>query len=423
MSKRFRRDTGTIPVELFAAGALQAPDGRPVAAISEYAAAPSDGRPVRVVTSTPPTDSSPIMAASLYANGLLITPDGRPIHAVQGANVLATYAQAMQFTTGDHWRAGTNYAALSSMPGYTFTRTGQQGATDTDGGVDFFAANAPAINGKGFHANLAATNILLNAGSATSLPPQSATVSAQAYSLSFIGPGSITLSGAHVATLAGTGANNRVVRVFTPTAGTLTLTVTGSVTFAVLLAGNYPNGGPIIATAGATAAIGASDLEVGATLPNGDFIAWAAVVCPTYGQIAALVPFTYSTAGAGSAADQIVPQINNAGAWMYGAVTAGNVAQPIAGTAVLGAQGVNGGRLVGMIRRRNGIYSLAAKKTDGVVAIGADASGVGLVPAVTALDVGSNRLGAQQIMGQVEGFYQRNGTFSDAEITAILLAA
>lgn len=108
---------------------------------------------------------------------------------------------------------------------------------------------------------------------------------------------------------------------------------------------------------------------------------------------------------------------------MYGAVTAGNVAQPIAGTAVLGAQGVNGGRLVGMIRRRNGIYSLAAKKTDGVVAIGADASGVGLVPAVTALDVGSNRLGAQQIMGQVEGFYQRNGTFSDAEITAILLAA
>ncbi len=84
-NKRLGQDTGTIPVETFAAGTLMAPDGRPVVAISEYAAAPSDGRPVRVVTSTAPTDSTPRMAASLYANGLLMTADGRPIHAVQGS--------------------------------------------------------------------------------------------------------------------------------------------------------------------------------------------------------------------------------------------------------------------------------------------------------------------------------------------------
>ncbi len=77
-------------------------------------------------------------------------------------------------------------------------------------------------------------NQLLN--SAT-LSTQSVTTVAAQYTLSFTGIGSVTLSGAATGTLVGTGANNRVSLSFTPTAGALTLTVTGSVTLAMLAFG------------------------------------------------------------------------------------------------------------------------------------------------------------------------------------------
>jgi hypothetical protein len=60
------------------------------------------------------------------------------------------------------------------------------------------------------------------------------------YVLSFYGTGTIVLSGAHVATVTGTGAYpTRTTYLFTPTAGNLTLTVTGSVTNAQLEAGAF----------------------------------------------------------------------------------------------------------------------------------------------------------------------------------------
>jgi hypothetical protein len=60
------------------------------------------------------------------------------------------------------------------------------------------------------------------------------------YLLSFYGTGSVTLSGAATGTLNGTGANNQVyLKVTGPTVGTLTLTVSGSVTRAVLSAITY----------------------------------------------------------------------------------------------------------------------------------------------------------------------------------------
>jgi hypothetical protein len=75
-------------------------------------------------------------------------------------------------------------------------------------------------------------NLLLN--SAT-LATQNVTVLAQAYTLSFQNTGSVTLSGASTAgPLLGTGVSNRVTLTFTPTAGTLTLTVSGTVTNAQL---------------------------------------------------------------------------------------------------------------------------------------------------------------------------------------------
>jgi hypothetical protein len=78
------------------------------------------------------------------------------------------------------------------------------------------------------------TNLLLNS---ETMATQSATVTAVAHTLSFWGTGTVTLSGTTTGSLVGTGAGNRVSLNFTPTAGSLTLTVTGTVSRCQLEAG------------------------------------------------------------------------------------------------------------------------------------------------------------------------------------------
>jgi len=96
------------------------------------------------------------------------------------------------------------------------------------------------------------TNLLLN--SDTLVTQNVTTINAQPYTLSFFGSGTVTLSGTSTAgPLVGVDAVTRVTLTFTPTAGTLTLTVTGSVTSAQLVAGNVP--GDYKATTAAVAAV------------------------------------------------------------------------------------------------------------------------------------------------------------------------
>ena len=105
--------------------------------------------------------------------------------------------------------------------------------------------------------NGAATNLLLNSAAPAT---QSVGVSAQAYVLSFTGTGSIALSGATSAgPLAGTGAGTRVALAFTPTAGTLTLTITGDVRLAQLEANALAS--PYIATAAVSVSRAAESAE------------------------------------------------------------------------------------------------------------------------------------------------------------------
>jgi len=78
----------------------------------------------------------------------------------------------------------------------------------------------------------APNNILLN--SATLATQTVAVTVGMTNILSFSGTGSVALSGAATGTLAGTGVNNRVFMVITPTTTSLVLTVTGSVTQAQL---------------------------------------------------------------------------------------------------------------------------------------------------------------------------------------------
>ena len=88
----------------------------------------------------------------------------------------------------------------------------------------------------------ARTNLLLNSLiDGTPLGTQAVVVTATAHTLSFYGDGSVDLTGAHTATVNGSGVYpTRTTLTFTPSAGALTLTVTGEVQFAQLEAGAFP---------------------------------------------------------------------------------------------------------------------------------------------------------------------------------------
>lgn len=149
----------------------------------------------------------------------------------------------------------------------TFTRAGLARYHDASGVMQVAAANTPRIDHdrgtgarRGFLVENARTNIFLQSATPAT---QSVTVTAQIYSLSFWGTGSITLSGVHVATLNGSGADTRAVLIFTPTAGALTLTVSGDVQLAQLEPGNCATSYIETTTAATTRVADAAVLPLG----------------------------------------------------------------------------------------------------------------------------------------------------------------
>jgi hypothetical protein len=135
--------------------------------------------------------------------------------------------------------------AVSGQNLITFTRASNGAVVNSAGQIEIVAANVPrfthdpvTLESLGLLPEEQRQNLLLN--SAT-LSTQTVTVTAVAHTLSFYGTGTVTLSGTSTAgPLVGTGANARVSLTFTPTAGSLTLTVSGSVTNANLEIGSFP---------------------------------------------------------------------------------------------------------------------------------------------------------------------------------------
>lgn len=135
----------------------------------------------------------------------------------------------------------------------TFTRSGNAWAFNSAGTLTQYGTNVARFDYdpstlacKGLLLEEQRINLLLNN---TTLSTQSVTVAANSYALSFYGTGTITLSGTYTGTLVGTGAfPTRSTLIFTPTAGTLTLTVSGTVQYAQLEAGSFATS--VIITAG-----------------------------------------------------------------------------------------------------------------------------------------------------------------------------
>lgn len=150
-----------------------------------------------------------------------------------------------------------NFALTKSLdPRITFTRASSGTYFDSSGVLQTATTNTPRFDHNpvtgaslGLLIEEQRTNLLLN--SAT-LSTQSVTVTNVAHTLSFYGTGTIVLSGVHSATVNGIGAfPTRTTLTFTPTAGTLTLTVSGTVQYGQLTTGTFATSW--IPTSGASA--------------------------------------------------------------------------------------------------------------------------------------------------------------------------
>lgn len=146
-------------------------------------------------------------------------------------------------------RLALDFTAATLDPRVTFTRTGNTATvTNSFGSIVAINQDLPRFDFdpstlvcKGLLVEEARINALLNSLiDGTNLATQIVTVTAAARTLSFYGTGTVVLSGTHSATVVGTGAYpTRTTLTFTPTAGALTLTVTGTVQFAQLETGSF----------------------------------------------------------------------------------------------------------------------------------------------------------------------------------------
>lgn len=141
-------------------------------------------------------------------------------------------------------------------PVLTFSRASSQTYFDATGtmqtagnNVATFDYDPVTLAPKGLQIWEQRTNLFLNSAS---LSTQTVTVTATSYTLSFYGTGTIVLTGTYSGILSGSGAfPTRSTLTFTPTAGALLATASGTVTDAQIEAGGFVT--PYIPTTGASA--------------------------------------------------------------------------------------------------------------------------------------------------------------------------
>jgi hypothetical protein len=153
-------------------------------------------------------------------------------------------SKASFLVTPNGYKASKLYAAIPTNGNgdMTFTRATTATRVDENDLISSVASNVPRIDytGGGCPSILLEpqrANMVLNSATVVT---QTITTAAVANTLSFYGTGTITLSGTFEEALVGTGETNRVSLTFTPTAGSLVLTVDGTCTNGQLEEGAYP---------------------------------------------------------------------------------------------------------------------------------------------------------------------------------------
>jgi hypothetical protein len=168
-------------------------------------------------------------------------------YAIGGASpeLVAAFLTAADGTTeGEYFRTG---GVEDDFSMFTFSRSGTATYFDSSGVLQTAADGVARRNAYYYNSGWTKGGLRLERNAAIQLlhgtdsfATQTETVTAQAYTLQFRGTGSIALTGAHTATLTGTGANDLVSLTFTPSAGTLTLTPSGTVDYPQLEVGSIP---------------------------------------------------------------------------------------------------------------------------------------------------------------------------------------
>jgi hypothetical protein len=198
---------------------------------------------------------------------------GRSLLSVATAQLGTAPLHYWDFTTNRALFNGVDVGAVTATPGYSFTRATVGTAEDLAGNIIQFASGELRRTDKGVLIEGARTNLFLNSATGST---QSVTVAAVAHTLSFRGTGTITLTGVSTAgPLVGSGASTRVTLAFTPTAGSLTLTVTGSVTNVQLEEGQFASSW--IPTAGASVTRDTDALTVSSLGGAYPLSAWAEI--------------------------------------------------------------------------------------------------------------------------------------------------
>ena len=156
---------------------------------------------------------------------------------------MSLLAKASLILTPNAYKANKLYSVVPSSGNgdMTFTRALPTATRiNSSGVIETVNADVPRLNyANGVPSILIEpqrTNRVLNSATVVT---QTITTTAVANTLSFYGTGTITLSGTFSGSLVGTGASNRVSLTFTPTAGSLILTVSGSCTNGQLETGSY----------------------------------------------------------------------------------------------------------------------------------------------------------------------------------------
>ena len=155
---------------------------------------------------------------------------------------MSLLTQASLVLTPNAYKANKLYSVVPSSGNGDMTTTRATTATrvNSSGLVENVLTGVPRIDYTGGIANILLepqrTNRLLNSATVVT---QTISTTGVTCTVSFYGTGTITLSDTFSGSLVGTGTSNRVSLTFTPTAGSLLLTVSGTCTNGQLETGSY----------------------------------------------------------------------------------------------------------------------------------------------------------------------------------------